>query len=133
MSYCTASDLVARFGTDELVHLTDKKRTGRMDDQAIRTAISDATDTINAYLDQTNDPDRFKGMAVFKSRACDIARYLLHTTNVPETVQKRYDNAIEFLSDWLERHLPESGTGTGGSVDSVAPPRLFTMDSMSTL
>lgn len=127
MSYCTIDDLIQRFGEDEIRHLTDLDNSGKLNPDTVELAILDATATIDGYLKDLLTPEQIAERPVFKIKACDIARYYLHTNNIPEVVEKRYQAAIDFLTTMQDR----MGNRPGGvGVSSEAPPRLFTMDTM---
>ena len=91
--YATKADLVKRFG-DEIEQLESMHANPSA---SVQEALQDATEEINSYiggrypLPLPNVPSRLEQIA------CDIARYYLYHQQVTEMVEKRYDNAIEFL------------------------------------
>lgn len=129
MAYCTINDLTQRFGQDELIHLSDRYRTGNLDPLIIEEAIADATDIINAHIAKAPNFNELAAMPALKIKACDIARYYLHTNNVPEVVKERYQLAIEFLKN-LVPEGEHSMQAQGGSAIGVSGERKFTMDTM---
>lgn len=131
MSYCTIDDLLQRFGEDEIRHLTDLDNSGALNPDTVELAILDATATIDGYLKDLLTPEQIAERPVFRIKACDIARYYLHTNNIPEVVEKRYQSAIEFLTTMQERMGKNLPGGVG--ISSEAPPRLFTMEKMKGL
>lgn len=126
MSYLTASDLLTRFGAEELAQVADRG-TPRLvtvellnaavagasmsgwsaaDVEAvgkamanITQAIEDAQSAIEGYLSGRYGSPLATVPAVVKRLASDIARYYLYDDHAPETVQKRYDAAIAFFRD----------------------------------
>lgn len=96
MPYCTLLNLKDRFGETELIQLTDQTNAGAIDPAVLNEAIADADAEINSYL--TAYPLPLATIpANFERMACDITRYYLFGTSVPELVQQRYDNAISYL------------------------------------
>ena len=50
MTYVTIDELIARFGQDELLELTDRAGEGVLDDQIVEAAILDAEAEIDGYI-----------------------------------------------------------------------------------
>lgn len=122
MSYCTQEDLANRFGETELIQLTDRIDAGAIDTVVLNKAIADAEAEINSYLTAyplplTTIPANFERMA------CDITRYYLFGSVVTKQVQKRYDDAVKYLSlvakDVISIAPDTSGTVVETSSDSV--------------
>ncbi len=102
----TLDDLKTRFGSDELIALSDRQGRDVIDVKVINKAISDATAEVASYLLPTglvkfNDTGVvYVGSVMPKAltiKTCDIARYYLHDDNLTETVEKRYKQAIDWL------------------------------------
>ncbi|MEQ5870243.1 DUF1320 domain-containing protein [Sagittula sp. NFXS13] len=99
MSYCTLSDLDARYGTALLVDLTDRaeEATGVIDAVAVAQAIADADAMIDGYvagryaLPFATVPDPIPAL----SRA--IAIYTLHVYQPNEKIEADYRDAIDTL------------------------------------
>lgn len=97
--YCTALDMVSRFGEQDLILLAWREGIpdGELNTPVLEQCIKDASAEINGYiagrypLPLTAVPD------VLVRHCCDIARYLLGGDRVPEQVQKRYDSVISYL------------------------------------
>ena len=80
MNYANVNDMIARFGEDTMIQLTDQKRTGTVDHKVAELALADATAEINGYLGRYPLP--FKEIPPILTRlCCDIARYRLCSTN----------------------------------------------------
>jgi phage gp36-like protein len=80
MSYATVADMVARFGEDTMIQLTDQQRTGEVNHDAAQLALEDATAEINGYLGRYPLP--FAEIPPILTRlCCDIARYRLCSTS----------------------------------------------------
>ncbi len=96
MPYCTEQNLIDRYGETELIQLTDQANAAAIDTAVLNSAIADADAEINSYLTAYALP-LATIPANFERMACDITRYYLFGSSVPELVQKRYDNAIGYL------------------------------------
>ena len=126
MPYLTASDLIVRFGAEELAQMADRGTPrlvtaelleaaaggadtsgwGAADAEAvdkamasIAQAIEDAQSAIDGYLSGRYSTPLATPPASIKRLAGDIARYYLYDDHATETVQKRYDVAIAYLRD----------------------------------
>lgn len=97
MSYCTADQLIDRFGADELLQLTDRDQNGFIDDQAVSAAISDASALIDGYLGGRYALPLSVVPTVLAKICADIARYNLYDNAVPEVVEKHNTAAMAFL------------------------------------
>lgn len=126
MSYITVTDLLTRFGAEELAQVADRGTPrlvtpelleaaaagadmtgwGTYDVEAIgkavaniNQAVEDAQSAVDGYLSGRYGTPMPTPPAVVKRLACDIARYYLYDDRATETVQKRYDAAIAFFRD----------------------------------
>ncbi|STZ63919.1 Mu-like prophage protein gp36 [Moraxella lacunata] len=97
----TLQDLIDRFGENELANLTDKENYTVIDETVINHAISDATAEVVGYLNPTG---LIVGGAYLGTppkslilKTCDIARYYLYENGVTDIVEKRYQQAIDWL------------------------------------
>lgn len=126
MPYILITDLLTRFGAEEMAQVadrgtprlvtpdlleaaaagTDMAGWGSYDVEAIgkavaniNQAIEDAQSAIDGYLSGRYGAPMATPPAVVKRLACDIARYYLHDDQASETIQKRYDAAIAFFRD----------------------------------
>ena len=95
MSYCTAQDLIDRFGEQEIIQLTDRDNVGIIDATVLNQAISDATAEINGYL--VNYLPMSSIPANLVRIACDIARYYLYDDQDVERVDTLYAQAMTYL------------------------------------
>ena len=50
MAYCTQQDMIDRFGSEDLIQLTDRNALGVIDATVLSAAIDDATDTMDTYI-----------------------------------------------------------------------------------
>jgi len=136
MAYATQQNLVDRFGEGELLDLTDRDNQGEVDVDAVATALTDATDTIDSYLSSryTLPLDPTPGIV---ARVCsDIARYYLYEDRVTEQVAERYKAAIAWLRDIQagKANLDADPAGLTPSTSSApvvdAPDRVFTTETL---
>jgi phage gp36-like protein len=96
VNYCTAQDLIDRFGEAEILQRTDRARTGSIDYSVAQMAIDDACAEIDDYLTDYALPLSSVPLNL-KKRACDIARNNLFYDMQVEVVESNYRSAIEFL------------------------------------
>ena len=126
MAYILLSDLVTRFGAEELAQVSDRALPRLVDSallslvasggdtsgysaEALAAAavsagnigqsIADAESAIDGYLSSRYLTPLAPVPDIVKRLACDVARYYLYDDHATETVQKRYDAAIAFFRD----------------------------------
>lgn len=104
-------DLIIRFGIDELKNLSHNQNYDDIDEKVINRAIEDACGLIESYLNPTGLLSRGRGGKLVYvhatpqtpmpraliAYACDITRYYLYENGVNETVDKRYEQAVNWL------------------------------------
>lgn len=100
MAYCTQSDLVTRFGEQELRQLTDRANVGAINPDRVATAIRDAGAEIDGYLGDGGynlplSPVPFRLVRC----ACVLSRYYLYDGVRPKDVQEDYNKQVA----WLDR------------------------------
>jgi len=130
--YATLADLVARFGEEQLVQLTDRNGSGLIDETVIAQAIADASALIDGYLaaglytvPMSPVPDILVGYA------CDLARYnLFPDANLDDvnTVRIRQRDAMRFLEQVGQGKLspwPRSGPARANGVQFSASQSVF--------
>lgn len=100
MSYCTQADMENRFGSDELIQLTDRTGAGIVDATVLGEAIEDATARIDAKLRGRYALPFASTPVELTPLACDIARWSLYKDAVPEAVQRRFEAAMRELTDY---------------------------------
>lgn len=98
MSYATLADLVARYGEDELVSLTDVNRSGAINVGVLNQAISDADSEIDSYVAVRFSLPLATVPKELTRVACDIARYRLYDDRAPDEIRKRYEDAVKWLA-----------------------------------
>jgi len=98
MTFATASDLEARFGSTELLQLADRENVGAIDQAVVEAHLQDADAEIISMIGAAVTIDPGAPPLNLKRLACDIARYKLHGASAPEDVRKRYEDAVRFLA-----------------------------------
>lgn len=119
MSYATQQNLVTRFGSDELIQLTDLNNLGSIDPAVVSVALADADAEINSYLAGRYNLPLTQVSAELVRLACDIARYRLFDVRATEAVKVRYDDAIKKLRD-IGKGLASLGIDEAGHAVAVA-------------
>lgn len=116
MTYAVQQDLVERFGSAEILQLTDRNNTGSIDATVVSRALTDADAKINGYLAArytlplSNIPTELVGVAA------DIARYQLYDTAATPQVAQRYKDAMQFLKD-----VSSGAASIGVDAANIAP------------
>lgn len=143
MTYAKQQDLIDRFGSEELIQLTDRTNipVTTIDPVVVGRALDDASALIDSYLTKVARLPLVVVPEILVKTAADIARYYLHgkSADKDSAVTRAYNEAVAWLRD-VSRGLveltmngeasPEAG---GGAVRHVAPSRVFTRDSLRSL
>lgn len=133
MTYATRSHMIAAFGEDELIELTDRAETGAVVDAVLAAALAAADAEIDGYVGRvavlplTVVPDSLRQIAMV------IARYRLSTDQVDGRVRLDYEDAVHTLESIAKGlfilDLPVAASETAASkshrVQGVASPRVF--------
>jgi phage gp36-like protein len=132
MGYCDLENIQKALPMDVLMRLTDDEDRGAIDEEKVDEAIEAGAEEINTYLGSLYDLPLSSIPAILEKLNIDIAIYNLYariTESVPETRQKRYENAIRFLEKvakgelTLGSHPPpdpvEEGNYAGAAQTSV--------------
>lgn len=137
MSYASQSDMIERFGAEDIEALTDHEGAGQIDAEALARALGDADAQIDAILARRYDvpltvvPDHVVRVA------CDLARANLYDHDIPEHVAHLRDMAIAWLKDVAaaKADLPgvdeKTGAASAGSAELVSGDRVFSRDTLS--
>lgn len=118
------SDLVARFGEEEIAQLTAIAPGGGIDDVALDRAIAEAVGMVEAALTGRYALPLDPVPALLAGAACDLARARLYRDALPEVVAKRADDARRLLDQIARGSLtlaaaPAAASATG--VDFASP------------
>ena len=97
MTYATESDMISRFGQDEIQQLTDRNNAGMIDVTVLGMALADADATINGYLAGRYILPLTVVPAALVKRAADLARYYLFGIQAPDLVKSNHDDALTWL------------------------------------
>jgi len=122
VSYATVADLVARYGEQELVQLTDRTGAGVINAAVAGRALADAEAEINGYLAVRHTLPLASVPPLLARIACDIARYRLWDDRASEEVRMRYEDARRVLEAIAAGRVtlgvtpPESPAGPSPSV-----------------
>jgi len=99
MTYATQQNLIDRFGSEELLSLTDPANTGTINATTVNTALSDAEEVVNGYIAAKVDLPLVNTPAILVHLECDIARYLLYGAYPTDLVKERFEEAKRTLRD----------------------------------
>lgn len=116
MTFAVPSDLVTRYGEEEMRLLADRDNDGILDAGVVEAHLVDADAEIISELAGAVTIDPNSPPLTVKRLACQIARYRLYGSNPPEAARNDYKDAIAFLR--LVRD--KKASLDGGSEDPVA-------------
>lgn len=100
MMYATADDFVLRIGEQQAIELTDRDRTGEINQQVLAVALADSSSQIDGYLlgryplPLVTVPDNLVRIC------CDIARYRLVSMSevtITDEIIERYKLSLKEL------------------------------------
>lgn len=98
MGYASLTDLISRFGEDEIVQLTDSERTGEPDAVIVGRALGDADAEIDGALSGRYALPLVTIPELLRRIACDLARESLYTDALPDLVKSRAATARRLLA-----------------------------------
>lgn len=136
MPYATQQDYENRFGADELIQLTDKEGVGAFNADTFAQAQLDGDAEIDAWLHGRYVIPLTTIPTVLVRVACDLYRYYLHGSQVPEQIDKRYASQISFLKALsrgdVNLNLDTNATPAAApdEVRVTAPDRTFSRESL---
>lgn len=109
--YAIRADMITRFGDNEVVMLTDRNRSGQIDDAVLDQHLADAAAEIDGYLAGRYPLPLATPPRVLTGYACDIARYRLcgSMAMVTDDIRDRYRDAVRFLE-----HVASGKVSLGG-------------------
>ena len=97
MPYAAIADLIARYGEDELIQLTDRTGSGAVGTAIAQRALDDAEAEVNGYLAVRHALPLASVPPLLARITCDIARYRLWDDRASEEVRARYEDARRVL------------------------------------
>lgn len=124
MAYCDQTDINDQVDERNLILLTDDDDTGSVDSDKVDAAILKADALIDSYLAVKYAVPMDTVPAIVKKLSVDIAVYELFSRrdSVPESTQKRFDDAVTFLKDVAQGRAGIPGaTSADSSMSSNAP------------
>lgn len=93
MAYASVADLVARYGEDEIIELTDRVNAGAVDAAAAAAALADAEAEADAHLGARYPVPLAAAPPLLVGIVCAIARYRLWADAASERVRDGYTDA----------------------------------------
>lgn len=123
MTYASQEQLVARFGAQTLVSLTDRAvpPTGEIDTAVVAQALADTDAMIDGYLAGRYQLPLVDVPALLRDPALAIAIYKLHTFAPDPKIKDDYELALKQLRDISSgviklgvAGVEPAGTGAGG-------------------
>ncbi|MCX7257998.1 MAG: DUF1320 domain-containing protein [Polaromonas sp.] len=137
MTYATQTDMVDRFGFEEVAQRTNRVDGLTIDTVVLGRALLDADAEINGYLATRYALPLASTPAVLVRLAADMARYMLCGGGVPDSVGQRYKDAVSLLKRMASGEVqladvlpvPAAG-GSGNAVACRAPSRVFGADQL---
>lgn len=133
MTYATQADMEKRF--DDLLLIADPDGDDAINVDRVVASLEDATATIDGYLEGKYDLPLTTIPKNIVGYACDIARYKLYNDDVPEQVETRFKDAMQYLRDLGRGVAQLSVAGVTASESSEiltsGPERWASDDSLS--
>lgn len=137
MAYATLADLIAAFGEQEMLDLTDRDEDGVADAAVLASAQARAQSVIDGYLaGRYALPLAAPYPAALSGADADIQRYLLYDNEAPDRVKEAFGWAMNWLKDVasgkVALDLPAPVTGSyGGAAGYLAPERVWSADALA--
>lgn len=97
MAYATVADLIARFGEEELIQLTDRAGAHAVDGAIAQRALDDASAEMDGYLAVRYQLPLPTVPTLLARIACDVARYRLWEDHASDEVRRRYEDSRRLL------------------------------------
>jgi phage gp36-like protein len=137
VTFATLQGLQERFGAAQVNLLADHNGDGSPDTGPVDRALADADALVSSYLRGRYALPFATTPAQVVAVAHDVAFYNLHTSDIPDDVIRRYEQALAWL-----RHVADGkavlevagvapAVGAGGDLVMVAASdRIFTADTL---
>lgn len=103
MGYVTKADMIARYGEEELIRLTDRTGAGVIDDDVLNAAIADVDAEVDSHLQGRYTLPLAEVPSVLTRAAATIAFAELHTLETPPALPDRVK--------WARGLLKQIGAG----------------------
>lgn len=133
MTYAVLDDLVSRFGSEELVQLTDRVNMPptTIDADQVAKALADAGAEIDTYLAVAYTLPLAAVPPRLVKVASDMARFYLHGKAADESVRAGYEDAVKWLAQ-VSKGIASLGLASAdeapvpaGGVERVTPAANF--------
>jgi phage gp36-like protein len=145
--YATATELLNRYGAEEIAQRADPVRSGLVygdllrkaaagDDLSdyspeeqeaaaaalakVERALQDASHTINGYIGSRYQLPLSRVPDVLKMHGCQIARFMLYDDDATKQVETLYQGSLKFLRDVSSGAADLGLTATGGTPPPAA-------------
>lgn len=124
MSYATRQDMEEVFGTVEVVKLTDRSRTGAIDDAILNKGLVRASSEIDSYIGSRYPLPLTVALVpeALIDRCCDIARFKLCGSGgvqVTEEIRLRYEDTVRYLEKVAAGSIKLGAGQTGGEIKTT--------------
>lgn len=137
MPYASAVQMVARFGEQELIQLSDPEAQA-LNEDVIEEALKDASGVMDSYLAKRYPLPLATIPAVLVDCCADLALYRLmrlRRQGAVEDAKERADAAIAWLKDLASgkailQELEAPAAIPGGQVRLTCSPRLFSREGL---
>lgn len=124
MGYVTKADMIARYGEDQLIQLTDRANVGAIDDAVLDAAIADVDAEVDSHLQGRYSLPLTEVPKILTRAAATIAYAELHTLELPEAAANRLKWArglLEQLSKGTIQLGDANGDGAAPAVATSGP------------
>ncbi|MEG2173141.1 MAG: DUF1320 domain-containing protein [Desulfovibrionaceae bacterium] len=139
--YATQGDMIARFGEEQLVQLTDRAHppTDVIDKAVLEAALIDAAEVVDSYVAGRYQVPLSPVPAPVRRWCADMSVYYLHRKGVPEHIRKAYEDALAALKDVAKGTIQLQAAGVegsapvvqgGGGIQQAGPRRVFSAASL---
>lgn len=131
MTYATRAHMIAAYGEDELIELTDRAETGGIDDAVLSPALVAADAEIDGYVGRVVALPLTEVPQLLRQLALVIARYRLSTDQPDGRVRLDYEDAMATLKDIskgvvvLDLPSADEPSPINRRVLGTAAPRMF--------
>jgi len=131
--YATQADILEQLDEDILIQLTDDADTGDVVDDVVTRAIADADAEIDGYCGKRYSVPFDTVPPIIRKFAVDIAIYNLYARRkgAPEDREKRYNNAVKFLTN-VSKGLISLGENDPDSTPASNAPEIENEDRIFT-
>ncbi|MBY4640290.1 DUF1320 domain-containing protein [Gluconacetobacter entanii] len=125
MAYAALADMMAKYGTAELVDATADLDTplDTIDQGKIQAALDQASSRMDSYLRRRYVVPVANPPPVLVQYCCAVARYLLHSggnSNPSEQMRTDYRDAIAWLKDINNEHATLDGAIPANTTEEFA-------------